>query len=49
MKLIESSDEKISFNSGCTCREAIPIKDYFDGMNPCGFKDQMDWWIESMK
>lgn len=48
MKLIQSSEENLSFNSGCTCREVITINDYFTSKNPCGFQDQMKWWLENL-
>ena len=49
LKMIEQSDAKLSFNSGCTCQQVIFIKDYFAGENPCGFRDQMKWWLENLK
>ena len=47
--LIQASDVEISFNSGCTCHIEISIKKYFDGANPCGFRDSMERWLKWLK
>lgn len=38
---IQNSSEKLNFRFGCTCSTTIGLDSYFQGENPCSFKDDI--------